>query len=108
MIHYLGFIYFLMLKTIFSLLILLFCVDALFAQNQETIDSLQNVLKSNISDKEKVDTYVEIAQRYSRIDSLKTKKYAEKAIEIANDYQYQFGGKKVLKIYLFNLLSHRN
>ena len=58
---------------------------------KEVIDSLQQVLKSNISDKEKVDTYVRLAEKYSDSDSSKTVKYATKARELATKINYTKG-----------------
>ncbi len=61
-----------------------------FAQNQKKIDSLQSVLKSRISDQEKVETYNLLARQYSDSDSTQTYYYANQAIQIAkkiNDYK---------------------
>lgn len=80
-----------MFRVIFLLWVFCLFVTFLSAQNQTTIDSLQKVLKSNISDKEKVDTYVEIAAEYSDSDSLKTHQYATQAIQLAEKISYPEG-----------------
>ena len=78
-------------RIIFLLCIFCLFITALFAQNQKTIDSLQNELKSNISDKNKVDIYVNLAKQYSESDSLNSVKYINKAIQLAEKADYPEG-----------------
>lgn len=80
-----------MLKEIFAYLFVLSFSINLLAQNQDSLDSLQNMLKSNISEKEKVDVYVKIAHEYSNSDSLNTAKYVDKAILLAGNITYPEG-----------------
>lgn len=79
------------LKFYRFILILLFNLSIGFAQNQTTIDSLLQILDSNISDKEKVDAYVLMSETYSNSDSSKTTYYAQKAIALANEIKYANG-----------------
>ncbi|WP_438423758.1 tetratricopeptide repeat-containing sensor histidine kinase [Aquimarina macrocephali] len=62
-----------------------------FSQNQVKIDSLLQVLETNIPEKEKVDTYNIIAQQYAFTDSSQTVRYANKAIQLAEKTNYQEG-----------------
>ena len=80
-----------MSKFTLSLLLFLLLAKVLSAQNQAKIDSLKQILESNISDKERVDTYVMIAGEYKNIDSLNTFQYIDKAIELANKINYPEG-----------------
>lgn len=80
-----------MSKIIIPSLLFLFSYNLLFAQNQVKIDSLEQVLQSDITDKERVDTYVKIAQAYYQSDSLQVFQYANKAIELAEKIAYQEG-----------------
>ena len=80
-----------MFRITFLLCIFCLYITALFAQNQKTIDSLQNELKSNISDKNKVDIYVNLAKQYSESDSLNSVKYINKAIQLAEKADYPEG-----------------
>ncbi|MBG6132536.1 tetratricopeptide (TPR) repeat protein [Aquimarina sp. EL_43] len=73
--------------TIFSFLI----VFNVFAQNQTKVDSLLQALETNISEKEKVDTYNLLARQYSDSDSVQTSFYANQAIKIAKKINYNKG-----------------
>ncbi len=52
-------------------------------QNQSVIDSLLQVLETDIPDEHKVDAYVKIASSYMNSDSANTALYGSKAIELA-------------------------
>lgn len=60
-------------------------------RDQPGIDSLLQLLKTDISDKKKVEVYVEIASSYQNYDSLKTAWYGNKAIELARDLNFAEG-----------------
>ncbi len=62
-----------------------------FAQNQSAVDSMLNVLKTSISDKEAVDTYVKLAEEYRKLDSVKTYEYTHQAIQLAEKINYPEG-----------------
>jgi len=85
------------MKYYFFAFLLLYC-NILSAQNQSVIDSLMSVLESNISEKERVDIYVEIADEYGTSDSAKTFQYLNKAIKLADKINYSEG--KIDAIYL--------
>ncbi|OJJ16777.1 hypothetical protein BKI52_33265 [marine bacterium AO1-C] len=71
------------LFIIFSLIL-----NHAFAQNLHTVDSLQQVLKTNISDQQKVDVYNLMAKEYRYMDSAQVAKYASKAIELSHKIDY--------------------
>lgn len=77
-------------KIILSLT-LLFTTTYIFAHSSQTIDSLHQVLKTNITDRDKVDTYNKLAEEYRFSDSLKVATYAQKAIQIAQQIDYHEG-----------------
>ena len=58
------------------------------AQNQAKIDSLLQVLTTDISDRHKVDVYVEIANSYDALNFEKIKMYGNKAITLAKKSNY--------------------
>ena len=68
-----------------------FCGTPITAQEQQSIDSLLQLLETGISDKEKVDIYTYIAEAYAKTDSVNTVKYADLAIELANKAAYPEG-----------------
>ncbi|OJJ20451.1 hypothetical protein BKI52_18505 [marine bacterium AO1-C] len=61
---------------------------AAFCQNTHTIDSLKKILKTNISKKQKVDLYNQIADEYSYADSAKVAHYTTKAMALAHKIAY--------------------
>ena len=80
------------IKIYFNVPFIVFiCLNAAFAQNQKTIDSLLKVVETNVSDKEKVGIYIEIAWEYSSTDSINRKKYSDKAISLAKKIHYREG-----------------
>jgi len=66
------------------------CTSLVYSQNQSEIDSLINVLQTDISEKEEVDVYVKIAKAYGT-DSSKIYQYAYRAIELAEKNGYIAG-----------------
>jgi len=89
----------------YFLVFLFFYSLGLFAQNQAKVDSLLQVTKSNISDKEKVDTYVGLAYEYHRSDSSNTYHYANKAIKLAEKIKYPEGKIDALELTAWVQLS---
>ena len=77
-----------MFRTIFFVLVFLILSTILFAQNQKTIDSLQNILKTNISAKEQVDVLNQIALSYQDKDINSLEEYGKKALEKAQEIFY--------------------
>ena len=68
----------------------IFLVQVIQAQDLKKVDSLQKVLGTELSEKEKVDTYVEIAKHYYNQDSMAFI-YTEKAMALAEKANYQQG-----------------
>ncbi len=87
----------------YFLIFLLFHSSLLLAQNQATLDSLLLVTESNISDQDKVDTYVKLAEEYRSSDSTKTYHYAQQAIQLAKKIKYPEG--KIDALYLMGFLN---
>ncbi len=67
---------------------LLFLSFHLSAQNQPKIDSLLQVTTSNVSDKDKVDSYNQIVHEYQGGDLLKAIQYFEAATQLAKKAAY--------------------
>ena len=61
------------------------------SQNQEEIDSLLDIIESDISTNEKVDTYVRLAEKYSKGDSSSTSGYVNEAVSLASKIGYTEG-----------------
>ena len=59
-----------------------------FAQNPRTVDSLQKALKTELSDRQTVDTYNLIAKEYRYMDSAQVVRYAYQAIKLAKKIDY--------------------
>jgi len=75
------------MKYYFFFCFLIFA-NNLFAQKEEVIDSLQNVLKTNISPKEQVDILNQIALSYQDKDIKSLEEYGKKALEKAQEIFY--------------------
>jgi len=78
-------------KSFIIILIGLFAAYSASGQNQVLFDSLSEVIESNISDKQKVDAYVELASMYPFLDSAHAVTYAHKAFELAEKVNYVEG-----------------
>lgn len=74
----------------------LFIHHASYGQNSKTIDSLLKVIKSDISDKQKINTYLELAYKYQDIDSVNTTKYINKALDLSTKITYNEGKIRAL------------
>ncbi|MEL7421585.1 MAG: tetratricopeptide repeat protein [Bacteroidota bacterium] len=79
------------IKFYIHLSLIFILTQGVLAQNQQTVDSLLQVLETDVSDKKKVDTYNLIAREYSYTDSLTTAKYVNQAIELAEQISYPEG-----------------
>lgn len=66
------------------------------AQNQTAIDSLLQLLKTDISDRDRVDIYVDIARNYRESNFKKVNTYGNRAIALANKIDYTEGTIDVL------------
>ncbi|HAS41237.1 MAG TPA: hypothetical protein DCS93_12200 [Microscillaceae bacterium] len=65
-----------------------------FAQNTHTIDSLQKVLKTDINNQAKVNTYNRLAAAYLDTDSAKVAHYTSLVFRLAQDIGYSKGAAK--------------
>lgn len=93
-------------RSIVWLLCTYFCCTSIgIAQNQTSIDSLLNLINTKIPPKEKVDTYVLIADEYINSDSLQTANYANKAIKLAEQIQYAEGKIDALYKIAWNIMQ---
>ncbi|OJJ23451.1 hypothetical protein BKI52_03560 [marine bacterium AO1-C] len=61
------------------------------AQKTHTIDSLQQTLRTNLTDSQRVDTYNALASKYLRKDIALFEKYANHSIQLAKSIQYSAG-----------------
>ena len=80
-----------MYKIWIYVFILYACIPNIFAQNQSEVDSLKAVLKSEINSSQKVDTYLTLAQYFSRKNARQSKEYNEKAIQLVKSTNYSDG-----------------
>lgn len=72
----------------FKPLIVLLCIlTSLLANAQTKRDSLENVLKKEISDSARVKALIELSREYEYINVPKSKSFTEQAIKIATDTQ---------------------
>ncbi len=78
-----------MIKQLVTI-VLFFFVTSLQAQTP-ALDSLHQHLSENITAKEKVDTYNQLAFKYLTFDSVKTAEYTRQAIDLAQKIQYNEG-----------------
>ncbi|MCE7996904.1 MAG: tetratricopeptide repeat protein [Roseivirga sp.] len=72
-----------LLTFIAQLAILLLPVSTSFAQNQTTVDSLLNVLETDITPKEQITTYVDLAYEYQIDDTAQMRVYTDRVLELA-------------------------
>lgn len=80
-----------MKKLIVFCVLVLFGVGYAFAQNPTTLDSLDKLLKTNISNQQRADTYNKIAEEYRFSDSSKVNTFANKAINLSQQIDYPEG-----------------
>lgn len=74
--------------------LLIFCLLSSvwgIAQNQPKIDSLLQVLETDITDRHKIDIYVKIAESYNSLDFIKMNSYGNKAYTLAKKIDYVEG-----------------
>ncbi len=78
------------------------------AQNKVIVDSLLNVLETNISEKQKVDIYNNLAHQVRKLDSLEAMTYVNKAINIAHKIKYKEGviDAKFEEAYISNIYGN--
>lgn len=79
------------IRFIFLVLLLLFNAIKGFAQNQAVQDSLLQVLETDITDKERVDTYNELGELIKNADRNSMALYSRPAIELAKSIDYKKG-----------------
>lgn len=79
-----------MKQKIFFLIFSLFLLTS-NAQQKVNVDSLLNVVKTDISKEHKVDTYLKIVEQIKRTDSLKAITYLKEAKDIAERINYKKG-----------------
>lgn len=78
-------------KVLLTVFIWLLC-NCVYAQSLKQLDSLEQILETNISDKEKVDTYCKISGLFAdSSDSAKVFQYAYQAIDLAHEIDYSKG-----------------
>ncbi|OJJ23335.1 hypothetical protein BKI52_02960 [marine bacterium AO1-C] len=80
-----------MLRILLLSLYLIASALGVYAQNKASIDSLKNMLQTNINEQQKVDTYNLLAKEYSYTDSAKVAQYTSKAITISKKNNYPAG-----------------
>lgn len=74
------------------MLILLFLAPvAVYAQHNAALDSLTNLLETTISDVQKVDIMVALADEYGATDSTRWVQYSEEAMDLARRIGYEKG-----------------
>lgn len=78
-------------RYLLFILILFLGFTKLKAQEKAKVDSLTQVLKMNLTNKERVNTYNTIAEEYRYADSLKVAEYTQKAIQLAEKINYPEG-----------------
>ena len=76
--------------TFLLFFIILYC-NIIQGQNKKVVDSLETLLKTDLSTQERVDIYVKLAKQYKNSDSLNTAKYVAKAIQLAERINYKEG-----------------
>ena len=86
-----------MKKAIYFLIALMSALPY-YGQNQQVIDSLLQVLETDVSDRERVDTYVLLADEYDLQDSVHTRIYLNKAVGLASSIGYIEGEIDALQV----------
>lgn len=69
--------------VIVQLTILILLAAPIFAQNQTRVDSLLNVLETEVTPKEQIATYLELAYEYQIDDTAQMRVYTDRVFEIA-------------------------
>ena len=76
------------MKNLFFLFVLSCIPIFSFSQNQPKIDSLKNLLKTNLSDEKRVDVWNDLAFEFKKNDSSSVAEYTQKAISLAKKINY--------------------
>lgn len=87
-----------MRKTLSVFIVLFLLSFPFYGQNQQVIDSLLQLTESNISEQEKVDTYLKIAFEHVGSDSTGANFYVAKALDIAEEIGYEEGKMDALYV----------
>ncbi|WP_299456503.1 tetratricopeptide repeat protein [uncultured Microscilla sp.] len=77
--------------TIVFLLLSILINKKTIAQNQAFIDSLKQILPTNISEKQRVEVYNQIAWHYRRQDHTKAIQYSKKMLSLSGKINYPMG-----------------
>ncbi len=83
------------MKTLFIILILVFCINTNYAQ-EKSIDSLKNLFKSSKVDTTKVNILIKISAKYMQDKPEKALNYAHQAAELAKDVKFRKGEAEAL------------
>ena len=76
----------------YTLLLLLFITSiSTVAQNQAVVDSLEVLLETDLSDKERIDVWNTLAGQLATTDSIKVAEYTQKAIRLSKKINYPVG-----------------
>ncbi|MEM6359416.1 MAG: tetratricopeptide repeat protein [Bacteroidota bacterium] len=75
--------------TLPLLVVCLLCCFKSLAQNQKSIDSLSQMLKSSLKDEERISIYISLAEQYQDADSASTMQYTSIAKELADKINSQ-------------------
>ncbi|WP_299457857.1 tetratricopeptide repeat-containing sensor histidine kinase [uncultured Microscilla sp.] len=80
------------MNTFCKLCVLIFITSHyVFGQNPRTVDSLQKVLKTTLTNQQKVDVYNLLAKEYRYMDSARVAHYTSRSISLSNTIQYPQG-----------------
>ncbi len=77
------------MKTLLTFFLGLVSFFPALSQDLNLIDSLTKALDSDISEKEKVDTYLRVAKEYANSDSSKAVSFVNKALDLAEVIEYE-------------------
>ena len=87
------------MKRIILFVIITLVANQVFAQNLHKIDSLREALRTDISERQEVDIYNQIAEEYHYFDSLQVTTHTKKALQLAKKINYQEG---IVNAYYFD------
>lgn len=78
-------------KTAFTLALLCFTQFTSLGQDQQKLDSLNQLLTTDVSEKERIEVYLNLSRVYKNIDTVMVHNYARKALEGSISIKYQKG-----------------
>ena len=84
-------------KPIYIFLLLTFVYSSILAQSKTTVDSLKQILKTNITDRQKVDIYHNIIEASATSDSVEIAYNAKLAITLAKKINYRVKNENSFK-----------